>query len=74
MEQGLSLTSPDGLVKQFIKSVLETALEEEMTQHLGHEKNRAAEGRESTNTRNGNRPQDGPNPQRVARLRHRRPR
>ena len=59
MEQGLSLTSPDGLVKQFIKSVLETALEEEMTQHLGHEKNRAAEGRESINTRNGNRPQDG---------------
>ena len=40
-EQGLSLTGPDGLLKQFTKSVLETALNEEMTGHLGHEKNRA---------------------------------
>ena len=55
-EQGLSLTGPDGLLKQFTKSVLETALNEEMTEHLGHEKNRAAEGRESTNVRNGTRP------------------
>ena len=30
-EQGLSLTGPDGLLKQFTKSVLETALNEEMT-------------------------------------------
>ena len=37
-EQGLSLTGPDGLLKQFTKSVLETALNEEMTEHLGHEK------------------------------------
>ncbi|WP_410055743.1 hypothetical protein [Rhodococcus sp. WS3] len=29
-EQGLSLTGPDGLLKQFTKSVLETALNEEM--------------------------------------------
>ena len=43
-EQGLSLTGPDGLLKQFTKSVLETALNEEMTEHLGHEKHRAAEG------------------------------
>ena len=35
-EQGLSLTGPDGLLKQFTKSVLETALNEEMTEHLGH--------------------------------------
>ena len=34
-EQGLSLTGPDGLLKQFTKSVLETALNEEMTEHLG---------------------------------------
>jgi len=34
-EQGLSLTGPDGLLKQFTKSVLETALHEEMTEHLG---------------------------------------
>ena len=40
-EQGLSLTGPDGLLKQFTKSVLETALNEEMTEHVGHEKNRA---------------------------------
>jgi transposase-like protein len=55
-EQGLSLTGPDGLLKQFTRTVLETALNEEMTEHLGHEKNRVAEGRESTNVRNGTRP------------------
>ena len=55
-EQGLSLTGPDGLLKQFTKSVLETALNEEMTEHLGHEKNRAPEDRDSTNVRNGTRP------------------
>ena len=37
-EQGLSLTGPDGLLKQLTKVVLETALNEEMTEHLGHEK------------------------------------
>ncbi len=55
-EQGLSLTGPDGLLERFTKNVLETALNEEMTEHLGHEKNRVAEGRESTNVRNGTRP------------------
>src|SRR4051812_18666696 len=55
-EQGLSLTGPDGLLKQFTKTVLETALNEEMTEHLGHEKNRVTEDRESTNVRNGTRP------------------
>jgi putative transposase len=55
-EQGLSLTGPGGLLKQFTKKVLETALSEEMTEHLGHEKNRVAEGRDSTNVRNGARP------------------
>ncbi len=55
-EQGLSLTGPDGLLKQFTKSVLETALNEEMTEHLGHEKNRAPGAREATNVRNGARP------------------
>ena len=44
------------LLKQFTKNVLETALNEEMTEHLGHEKNRAAEGLESANVRNGSRP------------------
>jgi putative transposase len=55
-EQGLSLTGPDGLLKQFTKSVLETALNEEMTEHLGHAKNRVPQGRVSTNVRNGTRP------------------
>ena len=54
-EQGLSLTGPDGLLKQFTKNVLETALHEEMTEHLGHEKNRACGDRESSNVRNGTR-------------------
>lgn len=54
-ERGLSLTGPDGLLKQFTKNVLETALNEEMTEHLGHEKNRVPEGRESSNVRNGTR-------------------
>ncbi len=55
-EQGLSLTGPGGLLKQFTKSVPETALNEEMTEHLGHSKHRAAEDRDSTNIRNGTRP------------------
>jgi putative transposase len=37
-EQGLSLTGPDGLLKQLTKTVLETALDQEMTEHLGHER------------------------------------
>jgi putative transposase len=55
-ERGLELTGPNGLLKLFTKNVLETALHEEMTEHLGHEKNRAEPGRESMNVRNGTRP------------------
>jgi len=51
--RGLALTGPNGLLKLFTKNVLETALNEEMTEHLGHEKNRAESGRGSTNVRNG---------------------
>ena len=54
-EQGLELTGPDGLLKLFTKQVLETALNEEMTEHLGHEKHQAEEGREHSNIRNGTR-------------------
>ena len=36
-EQGLSLTGPDGLLKQLTKTVIEAALQEEMTEHLGYE-------------------------------------
>ncbi|WFE53631.1 IS256 family transposase [Micromonospora sp. WMMD1155] len=53
-EQGLSLTGPDGLLKQLTKTVLETALNEEMTEHLGYEKHESA-GVESGNVRNGTR-------------------
>src|SRR3954447_24243736 len=51
--RGLALTGPDGLLKLFTKNVLETALNEEMTEHLGHEKNQVEPDRESTNVRNG---------------------
>jgi transposase-like protein len=54
-EQGLALTGPGGLLKLFTRHVVETALNEEMTEHLGHEKNRVGSGRESTNVRNGKR-------------------
>jgi putative transposase len=53
-EQGLSLTGPEGLLKQLTKTVLETALNEEMTEHLGHEKH-GRPSSESGNIRNGTR-------------------
>jgi transposase-like protein len=53
-EQGLSLTGPDGLLKQLTKTVLETALGEEMTEHLGYEKHDPV-GIGSGNIRNGTR-------------------
>src|SRR5918911_4986091 len=54
-QRGLELTGPNGLLKLFTKNVLETALNEEMTEHLGHEKHQAEAGRQSTNIRNGTR-------------------
>ena len=54
-EQGLSLTGPDGLLKQLTKTVLETALNEEMTEHLGHEKHGQPVDAGSGNIRNGTR-------------------
>ncbi|MFK0005408.1 IS256 family transposase [Paenarthrobacter sp. NPDC090520] len=36
-EQGVSLVGPGGLLNQLTKNVLETALEAELTEHLGHE-------------------------------------
>ena len=53
-EQGLSLTGPDGLLKQLTKTVLEAALNEEMTEHLGYEKHDPA-GAGTGNIRNGTR-------------------
>jgi putative transposase len=51
-EQGLSLTGRDGLLKQLTKTVLEAALDEELTEHLGHEKHAPAS---AGNVRNGTR-------------------
>jgi putative transposase len=53
-EQGLALTGPDGLLKALTKTVLETALDEELTEHLGYEKHDPA-GQGSGNIRNGTR-------------------
>src|SRR4051794_23120302 len=51
-EQGVSLVGPGGLLAGPIKTVLETALEAELTGHLGHERHGAAEG---PDVRNGTR-------------------
>jgi len=53
--EGLSLTGPDGLLKQLTKTVLETALNQELTGHLGHEKHGTPDP-ETGNVRNGSRP------------------
>src|SRR5829696_607938 len=53
--RGEDLTGPDGLLKSITKQVLESALEEEMTEHLGHEKHQVTTG-EDGNVRNGTRP------------------
>lgn len=52
-QQGVALVGPGGLLAGLTKTVLETALEAELTEHLGHEKHQAAAG---GNTRNGTRP------------------
>jgi putative transposase len=54
-EQGLSLTGPDGLLKQLTKTVLETALNQELTEYLGDEKNGTPDP-DTGNVRNGSRP------------------
>ena len=53
-ERGEDITGPDGLLKFFTKTVLETALGEEMTDHLGYSKHDVA-GRNGGNSRNGTR-------------------
>jgi transposase-like protein len=51
-EQGGELVGPDGLLNQLTKRVLETALEEEMAEHLGYDKHDPV-GRNRGNSRNG---------------------
>src|SRR6185437_10757075 len=50
--EGVELLGPDGLLSQVTKAVLERALAEEMTEHLGYDKHDPA-GRGSGNSRNG---------------------
>ncbi len=52
--EGLQLTGEGGLLQMLTKRVLESALEGEITDHLGYEKY-DVEGRNSGNSRNGNR-------------------
>src|SRR5689334_7967371 len=50
--EGVELLGPDGLLSQVTKAVLERALAEEITGHLGYDKHDPA-GRGSGNSRNG---------------------
>jgi putative transposase len=51
-QQGVELVGPDGLLNQLTRTVLETALEAEMSEHLGYDKHDPA-GRDGGNSRNG---------------------
>jgi len=53
-DSGVALTGPDGLLKALTKTVIETALDEEINEHLGYDKH-APEGRNRGNSRNGKR-------------------
>lgn len=53
-EQNIELVGPDGLLGQLTKNVLETALDAEMSEHLGYDRHDPA-GRGSGNSRNGTR-------------------
>jgi putative transposase len=50
--EGVELVGPGGLLTDLTKTVLETALEVEMEDHLGYAKH-APEGRNTSNSRNG---------------------
>jgi transposase-like protein len=50
--EGIDLVGPDGLLTGLTKTVLETALDAEMSEHLGYDKHDPA-GRNGGNSRNG---------------------
>jgi putative transposase len=52
--RGVDLTGPQGLLKALTKTVIETALDEEMSEHLGYDKHETV-GRNLANSRNGKR-------------------
>ena len=51
----IGLPRPEGLLKSITATVLESALEEEMVEHLGHEKHQPSDAAGSGNIRNGTR-------------------
>jgi len=53
-DRGVSLTGPGGLLKALTKAVIETALDEEMNEHVGYDKHDPV-GRNRENSRNGTR-------------------
>jgi putative transposase len=63
-ERGVSLVGPGGLLNQLTRNVLESALEAELTEHLGHEHGQAPI---AANMRNGTRSKNGADRDRVAR-------
>lgn len=52
--RGVAMTGPGGMLKALTKTVIETALDEEMTDHLGYDRHDRA-GHGSGNSRNGTR-------------------
>src|SRR3954453_15853288 len=58
-EGGLQLAGEGGLLAQLTKRLVESALEGEITDHLGYDKH-DAEGRDGGNSRNGRRSKTGP--------------
>ncbi len=52
--RGVAMTGPGGMLKALTKTVIETALDEEMTEHLGYDRHDPT-GRGSGNSRNGTR-------------------
>jgi putative transposase len=53
--RGEALTGPDGLLKTITATVLESALEEEMSEHLGYDKHHPPAESSPGNVRNGSR-------------------
>ena len=51
-DEGVDILGPDGLLGQVSKAVLERALNEELTEHLGYDRHESS-GRGSGNSRNG---------------------
>ena len=52
---GLALAGPEGLLKLFTKNVLGTALNKELTERFGLQRNRTSPERDNANVRNGSR-------------------